>query len=267
MIIRASNFLKAISTEKVKITMLLSKGNVKSVKKIPSEPSVLIVGIPGPGLVGTLSVSYLVHALDMEIVGEIENLDTTPVVFIDSGEIFGPIRIYKSGSVYAVLSDMPIDYDMVVSFSQSIVEFAQKNGIDMIILPNGIHAAEKDPNNIKTFGLCTDERLEAVLYDNEIPKFLTGMIAGPDATILTYLKNSPIPTMVLFTQCNFFFPDPESAMNSIKTISGIIKREVDLSEFKKQMNYLRLQGRQLMEETLNILQQEKETQKPPQIYK
>ncbi len=247
--------------------MMLSKSSVKSLKKLPTQPSVLLVGIPGPGLIGTLSVSYLVHALDMEIVGEIENLDTTPIVFIDGGEIFGPIRIYKSGSLYAVLSDMPIDYDMVVSFAQSLIDFAQKNGIDIIVLPNGIQATEKDPNNIKTFGLSTDERLEGIMYENEIPKFLTGMIAGPDATILTYLKNSPIPSLILFTQCNFFFPDPESAMHSIKTISGIIKREVDLAEFKKQMNYLRLQGRQLMEDTLNILQQEKETQKPPQIYK
>ncbi len=246
---------------------MLSKSNVKSLKKIPTQPSVLVVGIPGPGLIGTLAVSYLVHALDMEIVGEIENLDTTPVVFIDGGEIFGPIRIYKSGSFYAVLSDMPIDYDMVVSFVQSLIEFAQKNAIDIIVLPNGIQATEKDPNNIKTFGLSTDMRLDAVMYENDIPKFLTGMIAGPDATILTYLKNSPIPSLVLFTQCNFFFPDPESAMHSIKTISSIIKREVDLTEFKKQMNYLRLQGRQLMEDTLSILQQEKETQKPPQIYK
>lgn len=246
---------------------MLNKSNIKSLKKIPNQPSVLLVGIPGPGLIGTLSVSYLVHALDMEIVGEIENLDTTPIVFIDGGEIFGPIRIYKSGSLYAVLSDMPIDYDMAVSFVQSLIEFAQKNGIDIIVLPNGIQATEKDPNNIKTFGLSTDERLDAVMYENEIPKFLTGMIAGPDATILTYLKNSSIPSLILFTQCNFFFPDPESAMHSIKTVSSIIKRDVDLTEFKKQMNYLRLQGRQLMEDTLNILQQEKETQKPPQIYK
>ncbi|MDE1830118.1 MAG: proteasome assembly chaperone family protein [Thaumarchaeota archaeon] len=245
---------------------MLNRNTVKNSKKIPREPSVLIVGIPGPGLIGTLSVSYLVHALDMEIVGEIENPDTTPVVFIDDGEIFGPIRIYKSGSLYAVLSDIPIDYDMAVSFIQSLIEFAQKNGVDMILLPNGIHAGEKDPNNIKTFGLSTDERLDVVMYDNEIPKFLTGMIAGPDATILTYLKNSQVPALILFTQCNFFFPDPESAMHTIKTISNIVKRDVDLTEFKKQVNYLRLQGRQLMEDTLNIMQQEKET-KPPQIYK
>ncbi|SRR5579875_401599 len=246
---------------------MMKRNSIKSSKRIPSKPSVLIIGIPGPSLIGTLAVSYLVHALDMEIVGEIENMEATPVVFIDSGEIFGPIRIYRSGSTYAVLSDLPIDYEMAVSFSQSVIDFAEKNGIDMILLPNGIQAVSKEPGNIKTFGLSTDEKLDSVMYENEIPKFLTGMIAGPDATILTNLKNSTVPSLILLTQCNFFFPDPESAMQSIKVISSIIKRDVDLTEFKTQMNYLRLQGRQLMEDTLNILQQEREPQTPPQIYK
>lgn len=245
----------------------MKKNMIKSSKRIPSEPSVLIIGIPGPSLVGTLAVSYLVHALDMEIVGEIENLDATPVVFIDGGEIFGPIRIYKRGSIYAVLSDLPIDYDMAIRFAQAVIEFAEKNGIDMILLPNGIQSASKEPGSIKTFGLSTDGRLESIMYENEIPKFLTGMIAGPDATILTYLKNSSVPSLILLTQCNFFFPDPESAMQTIKIIASIIKHDVDLTEFKTQMNYLRLQGRQLMEDTLNILQQEREPQTPPQIYK
>lgn len=246
---------------------MLNKSGLKSLKKIPSEPSVLLVGIPGPGLIGTLSISYLVHMLDMDLIGEITNPDTTSIVMVNDGEIFGPVRIYRSGSLYAILSDMPIDYGMAASFAQSLIEFAQKNNIDIIVLPNGIHVNEKDPNKILTYGLITDPRLDGVLYDNEIPKFLTGMIAGPDATILSYLKNSSIPSLILFTQCNFFFPDPESAMYAIQAISGIVKRKVDLAEFKKQINYLRLQGRQLMEDTLNILQQEKVPQKPPQIYK
>jgi uncharacterized protein len=123
-------------------------------------------------------------------------------------------------------------------------------------------------SNLKTYGLVTKPNLEKTLYENEIPKFLTGMITGPDATILSILKNSSIPAMVLYTECNFFFPDPESAMQAIKTISRMLKIEIELTEFKDQIDFLRLHNRQLMEETLSVLQQEKEQPTvPPQIYK
>jgi uncharacterized protein len=243
------------------------KAKFGKLEKIPSAPSILFVGIPGPGLIGTLSLSYIIHSLKMEIVGEVENPEITQIVFIDNGEIFGPVRIYKSGPIFVVLSDIPIDYDLAPGFTQSVIEFAKKNQIDMIVLLSGIHVPDRNVENINTYGLVTNERLESVMYENDIPKFLSGMIAGPDATILTYLKNSPIPALILFTECNFFFPDPESASYAIKTVSKIAKKEIDLTEFKKQVNFLRLQGRQLMEETLNVLQQQKEAPTPPQIYK
>jgi len=243
------------------------KDKIKKLEKLPKAPSILIVGIPGPGLIGTLSLNYVIHSLKMDIIGEVESPEATSIVFIDNGEIFGPMRIYKSGSIFAVVSDIPIDYELVSGFSQSIIDFAKKNQIDMIIMIGGIHVDDRNVENIKTYGIVTDERLERIMYENDIPKFLSGMIAGPDATILAYLKNSPVPSLILYTQCNFFFPDPESAIHTIRTISKIIKKEIDLTDFKKQINFLRLQGRQLMEDTLNVIQQEKHGTVPPQIYK
>lgn len=240
----------------------------KKLEKLPKKPSILIIGIPGPGLIGILTLNYVIHALKMDIVGEVESPETTSIVFIDNGEIFGPARIYKSGPIFGILSDIPIDSDMASGFAQSIIEFSKKNQIDMMVLLSGIHVPDRHLDDIKTYGLVTDEKLDGIMYESDIPKFLTGMIAGPDATILTYLKNSPVPALILYTECNFFFPDPEAAVHTIKTISKLIKKEIDLAEFKKQINFLRLQGRHLMEETLSVLQrQEKETTEPPQIYK
>ncbi len=137
----------------------------------------------------------------------------------------------------------------------------------MMIFMSGIHISDRNVANLKTYGLVTRENLEKVLYDNEIPKFLSGVISGPDAAILSYLKNSNIPSVILYTECNYFFPDPDAAMQTIKILTNIMKKEIDLTEFRKQIDYLRLQNRQLMEETLNILQAQKEQSTPPQIYK
>ena len=241
----------------------------KKLEKILKSPSMLFVGIPGPGLIGILSLTYVIHSLKMDIVEEIEHSDLSNIIFIDNGELYGPARIYKKNTFYAVISDVPIDYVLAEDFAESIIDFSKKNKIDMIVFLSGIHTADRNLTNPKTYGLATDERLDKVLYENEIPKFLSGMIAGPDAMILTKLKNSPVPTIVLYTECNLFFPDPEAAVHTINTISRILNIEIDITEFKRQIDFLRLQGRQLMEDTLTVLNPEKA--KPavstPQIYK
>ena len=243
--------------------------NTKKIEKVPTLSPVLFVGIPGPGLIGVLSLGYIIRSLKMEIIGEVEHPNLSNIIFIDNGDLFGPARIYRKGSLFAVISDVPIDYTLADDFAESIIDFCKRNKIGMIIVLNGLEATERNLANLKTYGLVTDERLDKVLYENEIPKFLSGMISGPDATILTTLKNSPVPTIVLYTECNFFFPDPEAAIHTIKTVSRMLKTEIDVTEFKKQINFLRLQGRQLMEETLTLLHPEKSqpTVSAPQIYR
>lgn len=247
----------------------MHKAKLKKLEKKPDLSSgILLVGIPGPGLIGTLSVTYIIHSLKMELVGEIDNSDLSSIMFIENGELLGPVRIYRKGRLFAVTSDVPIDYELAPGFTESIIKFSKKNNIDYIIIFNGIHVPERNSSNLKTYGLVTKQSLEKTLYENEIPKFLSGIITGPDATILSILKNSSIPAMVLYTECNFFFPDPESAMHAIKTISRMLKIEIELTEFKDQIDFLRLHNRQLMEETLSVLQQEKvQPTVPPQIYK
>ena len=236
-------------------------------RELPKNPSILLLGIPGPGLIGTMALTYIIHSLKMGLVGEIESTPSS-IVFIDNGQIMGPVRIYKKDKIFAILSDIPIDYDLSSGFTESVIEFSEKNNVDVIVFISGIHVADRNVSNLKTYGLVTDEKLDAILYESEIPKFLSGIISGPDATILTSLKNSPIPTIILHTECNYFFPDPDAALQMIKTLSRILKVEIDLTEFKKQIDYLRLQNRQLMEDTLSVLQQEREQPTiPPQIYK
>ncbi|SHO46517.1 conserved hypothetical protein [Nitrosotalea sinensis] len=235
--------------------------------ELVKTPRVLLLGLPGPGLIGTMSITYVIHTLKMELIGEIQDSPAS-IIFVDNGQMVGPVRIYQKENIYAILSDIPIDYENAIEFTESVVDFSKKNRIDLIVFLSGIHVPDRDVMHLKTYGLVTHESLEKLLYDNSIPKFLSGVISGPDATILSYLRSSAIPTITFHTECNYFFPDPDAAMQTIKTVSQIIKKEINLDEFKKQIDYLRLQNRQLMEDTLNVLQAQKEPSTvPPQIYK
>jgi len=57
--------------------------------------NILLVGFPSNGLVGTFTISYLIHYLGMKQIGEIDHPDLPPTLFVENGEILTPIRIYK----------------------------------------------------------------------------------------------------------------------------------------------------------------------------
>jgi uncharacterized protein len=229
--------------------------------------SVLLLGYPSNGLIGTFTVSYLIHYLKMQQIGEIEPPDILPTLFIEDGDILAPIRIYKKNNLYVIISDLPFELDMVYGFAESVIEFAKKKKISKVIIVSGMGLT--DPQNPKVYGLVTHPSLESILYQNDVPKFLTGSIFGTDATIISALKASKIPGLVLCAECHPFFPDPKAALSVINFLSKILKIQIDTKDIKKKLEFLRIQHRNLMQETISALQQQQKKQgkRSPQIYR
>ena len=142
------------------IVYTMEKSKIKKMELL-KNPSMLFLGLPGPGLIGTMAMTYVIHALKMELVGEIESSPAS-IVFIDNGQIVGPVRIYKKDNMYSVLSDIPIDYETAIDFTDSVIDFSKRNKVDLIVYLSGIHVPERNPANLKTYGLVTNEKLEKI---------------------------------------------------------------------------------------------------------
>jgi uncharacterized protein len=240
------------------------------ISKITSQENILLVGFPSNGLVGTFTISYLIHNLDMKQIGEIDHLDIPPTLFIEDGEILSPIRIYKKNNIFVIISDLPLDPNLAYGFAESILEYCKKNDIQKIIIVSGMETINNDPKESKIYGLVTHQSLEETLYTNQISKFLTGSIFGTDAAIITVFRKSKIPTLILYAECHPFFPDPEASIIAIMTLAKVLNIEVDTTDIQKKMERLRIQHRNLMEETIHALQQqqlENQPSRPPQIYR
>lgn len=229
----------------------------------------MILGFPGNGLIGTFTVSYIISRLHMKLVGEISHPEMPPTVFVENGEIIGPIRIYKKDDLYAVICDIPIYPDIAHEFASSLAEFCKEERIGKVIVPSGVDTDNVDKKDIKTYGLATDESLEKIMYDNDIPKFLAGSIIGTDATVITTLRSSGVPLLMLYTQCHPYFPDPQASVFAITSLAKVLNIKVDTTDIQKRVDYLRIQHRNLMQETLEALhQQEKQApSKVPPIYR
>jgi uncharacterized protein len=235
-----------------------------------TNENVLLLGFPSNGLIGTFAISYLVHNMKMQQVGEMEHPGLLPTLFIENGDIFGPIRIYKKNKLYVIMSDLPFEPDLAYDFAESIIAFSKKNKVGKTIIVSGLDSTSRDPKKPKTYGLVTHQSLEKILYQNDIPKFLSGTIFGTDAAIITAFRASNIPAIILYSECHPFFPDPEASVHAITVLAKILKIKINTSDIQKKLEYLRIQHRNLMQETINALQQQHEGQKPisrtPRIY-
>lgn len=238
------------------------------VSKKTSQENILIVGFPSNGLIGTFTISYLIHALEMKQIGELNHLDLPPTLFVEDGEILAPIRIYKKNNIFAIISDLPFDPYLANDFANLILEYCKTNMIKKIIIVSGMETINKDSNAPKIYGLVTHQSLEETLYTNQIAKFLAGSIFGTDAAIISVFRKSKIPALILYAECHPFFPDPEASIVSIVTLAQILNIKIDTTDIQKKMEHLRIQRRNLMDETIRTLQQQKIENKPrvPQIY-
>jgi len=241
----------------------------KSNQKKTGKEKTLLLGFPGSGLIGTFAVSYIISRLQMDMVGEITHPDMLPTVFVENGEVIGPIRIYKKDGLYAVIADIPIHPDVASEFVASLADYCKKEGIGKVIVPSGINTEGPDQKDIRTYGLATDESLERLLYYNDIPKFLSGSIMGTDATVIMTLRSLKVPLLMLYTTCHPYFPDPQASVSAIESIAKVLKINVDTADIQKRVDYLRIQNRNLMQETLEALypQEKHVPSKAPPIYR
>lgn len=238
-----------------------------NIEKSNKKENTLLIGFPSNGLVGTFTISYLLHYLKMKQIGEIELPDIPPTLFVENGEILTPIRIYKKENLFVITSDIPFDQYLANDFGEAIFEYSKKNNINRVIIASGMETINSSPNSPKIYGLVTHPSLEKILYQNNISKFLSGSIFGSDASIISVFRKSSIPALILYAECHPFFPDPEASIVAITTIAKILKIKVDTTDIQKRMERLRIQHRNLMEETMKALQQKEKQPKTPQIYR
>ena len=104
------------------------------IAKPDTKEKTLLLGFPSNGLVGTFSISYLIHYLKMKKVGEIEIPDLPSTLFVEGGEILAPIRVYNKNNIFVIISDIPFDQYLAEEFAHAAHTFCKKNAIKKIVI-------------------------------------------------------------------------------------------------------------------------------------
>ncbi len=79
-----------------------------------------IEGFPGAGLVGPMTISYIIDKLQMKYIGYLESDQFPPLVSIHKNQPMPPIRVYATdkGKIITVFAEFAIGMEMISELSR-----------------------------------------------------------------------------------------------------------------------------------------------------
>jgi len=142
-----------------------SDDEVYEIKKTVLKNPIIFAGFVGAGLVGPISVGYVIDKLKMEEIGYLRSRHLPPSCVFMQGRLRHPFRFYANsdGTICAIICEITLPsglHDIV----NTILDWAEKNGSHEIVILDGVASASHDD---KAF-CAAEEDLCRVMEDNDI---------------------------------------------------------------------------------------------------
>ena len=130
---------------------------------------ILIAGFPGPGLVGSISINYVIKKLDMQQIFCFESEFIVPGVIFMDGKLHHPFRIYSNldGTICAVICEAPIMIDGMHSVLDALATWAEDIGINNVFVIDGIAIRPGSSTDITSKVLSNVKRNPIILSSGD----------------------------------------------------------------------------------------------------
>lgn len=224
---------------------------IKNIKTLKNP--VLFVGLPGIGLVGKISVDYLIKELSPKptLIGKIFSDSFPPAVHEKNSVlelIYDEIYLYKTktkdflfiaGPVQPPLTNT-INSDQHYEFSEKIALFAKKHKIKEIYTFAGLNIGDKRiTSKPKVICVSTDLKTKENILKKKISnlhfqdKGQDALISGVAGLLLGISYEShKIPGCCLMGETNskLTYGDPSSAKQVLEVVDSIFKLKINLKK-------------------------------------
>jgi uncharacterized protein len=261
---------------------------VQGKKKLNSP--ILIAGFPGPGLVGSISTSYIINKLHMNQIACVESEFIVPGVIYTEGKLRHPFRLYsnKEGDICVLVCEAPIMVEGMYSVLDTFVKWALNNKVNEVMVLDGI-AVEGLPDSKRMPIILSSDGREAdaanlIHDDNNISDVTnkeeeekkddkshsiypsTAFIGGIAGGILSSCLSNGIASKALLISAARRIPDPEGAAIIIESLSKITNNEslkIDTQQLREQGASLKMRMEKIIQSFAE--QQQGQGQSPARI--
>jgi uncharacterized protein len=231
--------------------------------------AVLIAGFPGPGLVGSMSANYIIEQEKMHQIAYVDSDFITPGVIFIGGRLRHPFRIYANGEGTAcvLVCDSPLVLAGIHSLLNSVVRWAQSNGIREVIVLEGIAISEMPDQERKPMVLSSNGRSDDHGYLSRMksgktnaPALPPAFIAGVSGGLLASCLSNGISCTGLLIPAPARIPDPEGAAILIETANRLANNpfKIDVHKLRNEAAELKRQ----MQELINSVRRQQDQTRP-----
>ena len=257
-------------------------------KKLNSP--ILIAGFPGPGLVGSISTSYIIDKLNMYQIACVESEHIAPGVIYVGGKLRHPFRLYsnKEGNVCVLVCEAPIMIQGMYSVLNTVMKWGLDNRVKEVMVLDGI-AVEGLPDSKRTPMILSSDGKSAdaanLLHDDSnnnttdnninpadknrqepadgAPFYAnTAFIGGIAGGLLSACLSNGIACKALLVLASSGIPDPEGAAILLESVAKTTNDDTLKIDTQK----LREQGANVKRRMEEIMRSIREQQQQQQQY-
>ena len=211
---------------------LSSDNQIYEVRKMRLNSPIVFAGFVGAGLVGPLSVGYMIDKLEMQEIGYLRSKHLPPSTVFMQGRLRHPFRLYsnKKGTICAVICEITLRIDGLFDIVSTILDWAEKNGSHEIVILDGVASASHDN---KAF-CAAEEDLCRVMEDNDISMIPQGFITGVAGGLLNECLMRPIQGVTLLVKANDTGADPLAAATLVDAVNRAYGMDIDTSDLRNE---------------------------------
>ncbi len=240
----------------------------------------LIAGFPGPGLVGSISINYIIKKLDMQQIFCFESEFIVPGVIFMDGKLHHPFRIYSNvdGTICALVCEAPIMINGMHSVLDALGKWAEDFGINDVFVIDGMAIRPVSNTEVNSQPTAKTERSPIILSSDEskiihsnsnkknlnIESLIEGsttFIGGIAGGLLSSSLSHNIRCSVIFIPTYSGIPDPDGAALTIE----LLQKTIPNNNFKIDTSELRKEGEEMKHKLNNLIKSIKQQQEQSQL--
>ncbi len=211
-------------------------------KAINLDGYTAIEAFPGVGLVGHIAGSYMISALNMEMVGYITSDKLPPLSIVYEGDVIPPLRIYTHEKIVLFICDIPLPPESIYEITREIAEFMKKKNVGRSISLAGIGTGKQGE---KVYAAATEKES---LKDVTVESLKIGSIVGASGSLLLECKRLKIPGIGLLAETIGNVPDPRASAMLVEELGKILKIKIDVGPLLEEAAAVEERFEQMMEE-------------------